>query len=618
MDIVSIRKLMEKKGCQVLLGAIALLMVLGMIFSVPFFSQGPEQGGDKFAIVTINGTKVDTDMFNAKINANHDQMGAGGGRGTPDGEYLVTGATLVQMVQESVIRALAKENGVVLNAETIKPMAQKMADEFARSQIAQMQMTGMIPMDATPAKIDEVLKPMLGGKTLNEWKGELTTQLTESYNDATRRPQIESQLMTYGVMEKFQSSEKYTEADLKNSYTDLTFQIIRFNDLSKDLTVREDDAIKALEEIKGGADFVATQKKYWPNSTEPDRQVTLPRATVESQSDLKSLLALKPGEVSEVINQNGSPALFKLTKSAPNLPKDFEKNKAELLRNAQQTRAQQRLQEAIEKGIDGASLTFGDVGLENLYASTRLLNDQEERSNQTEFKKKITELLDKVMNADPAKMLDPRFNKLTRYKLTEELYSISTTAERIEMVDSRLEAISGVLEEYEDMTLRMRAAQFLYEQKRYQDSHDFLLQVAQFNSDFEQMGESIYSQITQLNGAGLKEKNYTQEQHDLVKAELDRWLTEKAEYQKAAAEAKAEADAAAKEEAERLKKEEEELRKAEEAEKAGATGTGTTGSTTTPNSGAGKTGDATDLATGGNKEENLPTPPPSLLPQSGN
>jgi len=609
VDIVSIRKLMEKKGCQVFLGVIALLMILGMVFSMPFFTPGQEKQ-DVVALVTINGRKVGVEEFNDRVNANHDRLQGMSGRGTPDGEYIVTGSTLVEFVSEAAVRQVAKEKSVVLNTETVKPMVEKMADEISRRQIAQMQMNGEIPLDATPAKIDEILKVRLIGKSLSEWKADLVNEILDVYNDAAKRPSVEPQLLMYGALEKFQAAEKYTEEDLKNSYTDLTFQIIRFNDLAKDISVREDDAIKALDEIKGGADFGATQKKYWPKSTEQDRQVTLPRATVESQSDLKALLALKPGEVSEVINQNGSPALFKLTKAAPNLPKDFEKNKAELLKNAQQGRAQQKLQEAIEAAIDSAALKFADAGLENLYASTRLLNDQEARSNQADFKTKVTELLDKVNTTDAS--IDARFNKLTRYKLTEELYSISTTAERIEMVDARLEAISGVLEEYEDPTLRLRAAQFLYEQKRYQDSHDFLLQVAQFNSDYDQMGESLYAQISQINGAGLKEKHYTQEQHDLVKAELDRWLTEKAEYQKQEAEAKAAADAAAKEEAERLKKEEAELKKAEEADKTGAT------STAPSTGGAPKTGDATDLATGGNKQEDLPIPPPSVLPQSGN
>lgn len=565
---------MENKGCQVFLGLIALLLALGMVATGLKFGGDPEKDPrTNPELFSVGSTKVHLQEFNEKLSQTATSQGAS--RGTPQGELALNATVVNTYVQLAAIKALAQEKGVAVTKENIRQIGEAQANQSLDQARVQLMINGQIKPDASEAEANKQLETILG-KPRDQWVKDNVDALEKDFNDPEKQKEIKSNMLSGALVIHYKNNVKYTEEDLKNSFSEYTFEVIRFEDLKKSLGDRQDEALKALGEIKSGTKFVDVQSKYNPDAKEEDKTTTLSVGLLEVDTSMKGLKDLKVGETSEILMQSGSPVIYQLKSVNTKLPKEFEKNKATLLENARQSRANNALDEDFKAKMETFKPTFTDKGLEIAYDTYKLLTDQAAQIDAAKYDEDLKNQLAKAKSSTAGGNLVVA----AEFILTESIYAKATAEEQKEMLDDRIDVAQRMLENFEDADFRIRFAQELLNAGRNEEGFLFLKEAAELNSDYEAMGQAVYNQITTMNNKALADKKFTADEHKTIQEILDNWLKEKIQADKDKAEAEAEA-----------KKAQEELDKEVVPDPSGTTGTtGSTAPTTGTPGGTGTTG----------------------------
>lgn len=526
MSIIQIRKAMENKGCQVFLGLIGVLIVLGMIIpGLNFGGNDPAQQAAGTEIFSVGSQKVTSDQFEAKMNELAvSQMAE---RGTPQGELALAATAVANFVNEAAKSALAKEKGVAVTKENIRQLGELQAQQSLDQTRVQMMMGGQIKPDATEAQANQELEKLLG-KPRDQWIKESVDALVKAFDDSTKKKEVQQGMLGMALVAHYKNNVKYSEDDLKNSFSEFTFEVIRFEDLKKSLGDRQDQALKALDEIKGGTKFSEVQTKYNADAKPEDKTVTLSLGLIEVDPTLSPLKDLKVGETSEIILQSGSPVIYQMKSVTTKLPKDFEKNKATLLENAKASRANVSLDEDFKAKSETLTPSFKENGLKAAYLTYKLLTDQAAQADAAKYEASMKELLTEIKGYTDAGSLAIA----AEFVLSESLYSKALPADQKTMMEDRLDIAARMLDSYEDSAFRVRFAQELLDHGMTEDAYSYLLEAAELNSDYEAVGQGLYSQITTINKKALTDKKFTDEEHQSIQKLLDKWLTEKVEYEK--------------------------------------------------------------------------------------
>jgi hypothetical protein len=515
--------MMEKKGCQVALVGVGVAMAAGMILSG--VAPGPSQDNPAEqvkSVFKIGNRSVGYEELNEKFRVASQNTGMPGAQSELDAMNRV----LTEYVRGAAIASLATERGVSLTTENLKSTAEITAQQYVEQVRMQLSMTGQVSPTATPAESDKKFKEITG-KTPAEATAEMVTQITSRFNDEKEKPTIIAALLPILVQKKYEDTLTFTEEDLKNSFAEYKFSVIRFDDLAKDLTERQKLANETLTKIKGGADFAKAQTEAKPNAKPEEKSIGLTRAAMESTAELTPLGELKVGGVSEVVLSGGSPAIYKLIEIKPNLPKDFDKTKASLLAGGKTQRAQSQFQKDLQAKVKGLRPTFNDPGLEFIYG---LFADSAEMTDQTKLKEFLAERLAVGQEIAIEKTLYPNLVAATVNRIVEIQYSQANATEQEEMIDQRLEAAEGMLEYYEDGNYRLQLAEDLLGRKRTDDALLMTQNAAANNADFEQSGQIIYDRTKRLVMKAEKEKSWSAEAIADLRKELTRWETDRAQY----------------------------------------------------------------------------------------
>jgi len=586
LSIITIRKAMEKKGCQAVLLVLGVLLAASMIFSGQY---GNPQGQTPETQVAfeVGSQKVTLEQFNERVRTVSQSQAANMAPGTPQAELAAHMTAVQGFVNDSAIASLAKEKGVSITDANIRTVGENVASQYMEQTRATLIMQGMIKQDASKEEADKKIAELTGGKTPDQLIKEQSDEIVKKYGDPKTKTEVANALLPSLVQDSYKNAAQFTEDDLKAAYNDYSFSIIKFDDLSKPLEDRQSAAIDAIEKIKGGADFAAVQAEVNPKAKPEDKNVTLSGGALDSSPELMPLKNLKPGELSDMILAGGSPTIYRFNSVKPNLPKDFEAIKAMLLENGKATKARQIFEEDLKKKTDGLKPVFKDKALEIGFAVYTAYGNPEFQKDPTKLtaflKEKQAELRDPLF----ASNFFPNIAAATEFLVQETLYAQAKEEEKVEMLDDRIESANGMLEFFEDNSFRITFAKELLDKGRNDDALLFATTAAQANGDFEQTGQAIYAQISMLITDAEAKKAWSKEGIDTLKKEQDRWQTEHATY---LSEQK-EIEDAQKKAQEELDKELNEQKKTE--------ATGSTG--TVPNSGTGTTppvGGATIPGTG--------------------
>lgn len=558
VDILTIRSLFEKRGCQAVLVVVAILLGIGLIapmLMTPGVMGGQSDGGNQVLLKTA-GQDVTAKDFSDLIRRQPSRAM------DPLGRLQEVGMQINTLIEQAALRNMAAQTGARLSDEDIVKLVEGQLEMNTMIARMQMQGSGQLKPNATDKDFDEAFKKQTGS-TPAEFQKRQVDQIRESLKDPAQRKNIEESFIQEAVVKARAGKVILTENDLKKGYDTFFLNRLAFDDAKIPMEQRKAQAEKARKELEGGKPFAQVHQAYAKKPAAPPEEMT--RSMLETDPSRKALTSLQPKGVSPVMDVFGSPTVYQLIKIEQKLPPDFEKNKATLLTQRKESQAREQVTAELKAAKDGASIEWKAEPLKVLYAVFQAVGDKRPTQTRDTFYKLYEEA-----EAAYAKEAN-EYLALARYVALDEAYRLSTTDRQAEMREARAESLVGVLEYVESANLRMELVQLYVDLKQNDEAADAMLQAANINSgDFESPNESMALQIETRTGELEKSKVFTKEQADAIRQVLVTWRKDKAQADKEKAElAKMEAEEKVRQEAEEKKMREEELkREAEEKKKA--------------------------------------------------
>lgn len=401
---MSITKL---RGCFSSWFAPLIAVVIGVILVVGFLSMNAGgRGGQNTAAAPLNQGKVAfkyenqpiyvSELVKAEQNAKQQKIQSK----SQQGQLPELGPTdllegyeqaVTTGISTAIVEKLVKREGIKVSEDDIPAFIQsEMQSQLnqARSQ-AQMNVQFQVMMaqstyDAAKkkdpnsketkdaaAKLDEAKKmspeqyfiKQLGGKTPEQIIEQSQTEVKQRIEtEPGFKEQLLRQMALQSLMKKIGQSVDTSDQSLKSSYDKLTFQQII---LPSDSKAKADEVYK---KIKSGMDFKEAAKQF---STAKDAKgqpiiegPPIDRLTAMSAKNYAPLTTAKAGDVTPPYEDAAQLILYKLVSVKPDVPKDFDKNKAqraETMRTQLVNYKLQQIMDAEQKNI-ATKLTWSDEG----------------------------------------------------------------------------------------------------------------------------------------------------------------------------------------------------------------------------------------------------------------
>ncbi len=524
---------MDHKGCQVILFIIAIGVLIGMVVgSAPMFNRSGqgEPGGE--ALFTAFGKDHTFADLQRRYETIAQQRSAV--RGTPGGDAGLYGQSIIGLLNDAAVAQIAQERNVVMNEAAARAAADKMAVqewEYARIQLIT---TGKIKPEASEQEADKALEKEIG-KNKDQFKTEVVEYIMTNFKAEATAADTASQLLTVVLLDSYATGTIYTEADLKAAYDEFSFDTIRFDDATKSATELQAAAEKALADIRGGKKFEDVQKTYSVGKKPDELKATLIRGALEAAEHLSPLQALKPGEVSDVVT-TGVPTIYRLVATKPNLPKDFEASKAQLLQSAKQQRAGQAFEKDVKAKVDAAEIKFQDLGTKALYDLMKIVLDTTKTDKSAEFE----DLYNQIRGQDLTKVMRVDFLGYAELAAALGVWQGADATKRKEFAPDWIDTVERSFQYGEDLGMRIQLEDVQLEQGLNEDAASTLEQTMANCADYGQEGQGIYTRVSASMRAAFESKKFNQEQRDAIQKELDKWLDQKIEEDKRLAEEKAE------------------------------------------------------------------------------
>ncbi len=575
VSVSKFREVMEKSGCRWVLTFIFAL--LAVAFVVPRSScsndrvNGPDSNepgtGNVVAQVgdfNVTESAID-EMAQQSIKNYTDQAKVAPG---PMEVATYTAGATDQQIKAGLLLVLAKKNGVSFDDDNIMKAVSKLIDQQIEQTKMMMTMSGKVKPDASPAIIDAEFKKENGvdEKTMRE---RMTANVKTMLGDPNQKQRLLVQVANSLVMDAFGAKFRPTDAELKAGFD--TYNCKRVF-LRTEAHAGEDLMKKAasiLAEIKGGMTFEAAMDKYSDdapaaNKAKHDNQFQVDGRTASLNASYAPITKL-------AVNETGGPfalgdggiSIVKFVSKTNAAPTDFDKQRAQLTQDYQRDHAATVLQDELKKlEADKTLVKWLSPGYSALYELLNLTQGEDYRKMTPQEKRAKLEAA--MAQADAAKN-DPKGMRaavLASFLSFDNIWRLSTDAEKAKLTDKRIEAIENAMQQGEDINLRLELADLYGGKKEGVRVADNLSLAANVNaSNFDPSGQAMFSNIqarvlkfkaTGLLKAGDEAK---------IRKVLDQWLKDKhdhdafeAEQKKAEADARAKAEADAKKEAEEAKK----------------------------------------------------------------
>lgn len=556
MSIGHLQELFKSKGCQVLLGVVAIIVLLVMVLPSAMpglnFFNAPQPGQ---AMVAKIGSKAITEAdLTEQMRLAERQMGPSLG---VQQEALKVAASVFDLVQRKAIETLVEERKVeVSEAAILAYLDRELEREIKNTRQAFIQ-EGKLKADATDQQFIELFKKERG-MTPDEMKKQQVSQVETMLKDPEQAKLVMNSAGRFLLLDNIQSTMKVSDEELKATYDTLSVKQIVFGDLSQPIEEREKKAEEALKEIRGGAKFEDVQKKYMPEDA--GAPIEIRRDSVRATPGLEPLAELKKGEVSDVLMQFGMPTIYYVVDVKQKLPADFEKQKETYRTQVIAQRAQSELEKQIKEVIEKRSEWYSPV-VKGFYDYAAAQSDPSLMGNMTKTRDRMKEI-EKIaisrigVNETNFKPGDG-WAQLLRFAAQSAYFNMLTPQEQSAMRTERLEAINGVLENTEYPMLRLEAYELLLAEGNQAEAVEQLVSAVGAVA-FDEAGTQVIEQVKSKVAAAEAQKKIDADSLKVVKDALANWNTEKAAFEKEQKELKAEEERLQREaEAERKRLEEE-------------------------------------------------------------
>ncbi|RYG49491.1 hypothetical protein EON79_01135, partial [bacterium] len=488
--------------------------------------NGTAQAAD--VIAEVDGEPITAQKVQADVAKLKEQYASMPGGIPADQEAFIVAGTLGQTLQQTAMAALAKKAGISITDDQIR---QKAKDQFDKAIVqfrAMMESQGKLKPGAPEAELDKQVKAQTG-KTLAEIRKANDEQLEKALKD--QRPLVEAAFLKEAYLDQLAKANPATEEELRASFDNYTLKRI----LLPKAEGTKAQADKIVAELKGGLKFEDAMNRYSKDLPMPNKKVADNTITVTGQmlsdEQYKPIKGLKVGEVSPPVDNFEGTVIYKVVAIKAELPKDFEKNKAMLL----EQRSRQNADTELVAKTAGIAKGEGVVWKNDVYKALFSLN-----APPTEDPKARDANLRAAADAGKAAALkaasgqasgeEIRLAGLLRYAALSQLAN-SPTADKAAIRKEQIEAINDILKGREDVALRLKLVT-LYSEDKNPLAGTALLEATKFNTDYSDMGQGQYAELAR-NLAELKKASLIKpEDATLADAELARWRTEKAKFEK--------------------------------------------------------------------------------------
>lgn len=565
LSIHNVRTFMEKSGCGLAVGiALAVVMALGILSSGQCNRGDQTPGKVDTTVASVGEVTIDARQVAELVDNQQRQFGAAMEL-PPFMELSLIAGALQQLVNGGLQVELAKQKGIALTDDAIVAYLNGQIDTLKKSERERLVKAGKIKADATDAQLEEAIRKDAPSFTnFEDVRKRNQEMIRQELADPAKRTAIVLQAAQAMIAEAEAKRLNLTEEQVLRDYDELSLKRVYLSEASNKGKDLKAEAAKILAEIKGGTTFEQAMDKYSNDApTTPKERVSkneLKYGTTMLLDDprLNSLASLKKGDVSNVLDEFGGVAIYKVVDVKRNLPKDWDKNKAQLIEQAKQSRVIREVQKAVEAMQKQDRVVWKSAGYRVAYEFQRLGSDPSVASDAAKLKERQRELLADAETAIEKDPVGSNVAKLVRFVIYESAYAQATADEKKTMLDKRVE-YAKALPQFEDKPgLQLQVVDMYVEAGDKENAGSTLLEAARANTDTSDAGKgnhaAMLTKLTQLR----EKKQIDEEVAKLVDEQLDRWVTDKAAADKEAEELrKMEAQA---------EKEREAAKKADEAE----------------------------------------------------
>jgi hypothetical protein len=523
--------------------AIAAVMAGGVFYSCGAPAAPPTADGDmNRPAVTVAG-KVVTYKTITDIMDRARQQGMTGAQM----ESGNLSALMNSLVETNAVRVLAEKAGVAVTDEAIRTAVLTSFDQRVEQERQSLIMQGLLKPDADAKALDAVIKQRIGS-SVTELREQNVKDLATVLAAPDRREYVLMEYIRPMYTQAVAAKLQVTETELKAAYDAFTIKRILLRaDGDRDLMP---DAERIVGEIRGGLKFEDAMNRYSKDLPAPGKRVS--ENTIEvvasqlNEEPYEVLKGKKIGDVAGPVQTPEGVQIFYITGSKSNLPKDFAQKQAQYRKEFADRRATEEVNREVDEIVKSDQVKWNSSALHAAY----LVGQTNTLPFGAEREKKLAEaevLAEKARATDDP--LEKSFGTLALFAANTALYN-STMEGREKLIDKRIVALEAVLENAEDLALRMELVDLAVQQKNAERASENLLKAAQFNNDLSEMGQGQYTQIQGKKAELEKAKLLDPDQARLIDGELGRWRREKAEFEKQRANAeKAQREAEAAEKA---------------------------------------------------------------------
>ncbi len=490
-DILSLRNI--RAGFAKKLQAVSLVFVFVIAASlITYFAAVPTGGppGSERArqiVAEVNGEPIQREQFEMMVSERSRE------RSMMSGDALaaigVRRQVFDEQVEQILIAQAAEKEGIRLSDRDLD----REIDKLVEQQVKQERERAAQGKQISDQQFEMIIRSAMG-KSVAAWREDLKK------NWETRKPLLRQELLRQKLIEKVAQVPNPSDEELKRSYDLLTIRHILVSTGNRTEEQARKRAEELLQKVRSGGDFAKLAKEFSddPGSKQNGGSLgAIPRSQVAAlfvPEFAKAVEALQPGQVSDLVKTQYGFHIIRLDGVKPNVPADFEKNKAEYAKQYVETLRNAKWQQYLAQLRRTAKIEILDPELK----AYETLDELGRKAGTPEY----SAALDKAIAAfEKATQEMPSPDAMVvlgeLYRAQSEMPGLAEPA-RKKARENAITAWQNALQRIESVQLRMRLAE-LYRKNKQDDlaikQYEEAGKVAWDRPDIHAQLKSIYKQM---------------------------------------------------------------------------------------------------------------------------
>lgn len=476
-------------------------------------------------------------IYQSKLDSQLEQITDPGMRDTLRGymeqqRVSMTGTILDGLIRQKVMIKLAKARGADLSDAHIKSLAVNDTWEGIKQQLSG---SGKLKPGASQADFEAAVTAE-AKRPFSQVQTEIEANIQKQLQDPALRGQMIGTAAALELNNQEAAKIAIPESELKATYDSYKLKRITLAATPTNAAQVKAKAESVLKEIKGGLSFEAAMDKYSTDPAQPkqkksDATVDLPAQSVNNDPTLRAIAALKPNEVSPVLESPGGPTIYKLIAKEQKLPADFDKQKETLKKQLASTKASKTLNDLVDAELKKEKIVWSSEGYHVLY------DYQLARKAPPFGQDKAEVIVQRALKAGRDADAGAQIAAAVAFEAFNSFYAGRKPDEQKKLIDEHIEVLKLYVERYPAVGPATDLAQLYLDKK---SSDEFITAVTDAaNANSNQLSPEGESGWIKINGmVGRAEAASLVKEADVadVRAKFKTWQTDYADQKKVEAE----------------------------------------------------------------------------------